>query len=72
MAYKWLELAHDKNAYLYPTALYWWCAQYAAKKVGVKNNVIGCWYKEHEYSYITTQGGLVTPGKKNSKSFRKR
>ncbi|MFH1534567.1 MAG: PEP-utilizing enzyme [Patescibacteria group bacterium] len=64
MAYKWLELAHDKNAYLYPTALYWWCAQYAAKKVGVKNNVIGCWYKEHEYSYITTQGGLVTPGKK--------
>ena len=63
MARKWLELAHDKNVYLYPTALYWWCAQHASEMMGVKDNVIGCWYKDHSFSYLTTKNGLISPGK---------
>ncbi|MFA6524781.1 MAG: PEP-utilizing enzyme [Patescibacteria group bacterium] len=61
---RWLELAHDKNAYLYPTMLYWWCAQYAAKKVGIENGVIGCWYKNHWFSYLVKEGSLIAPGRK--------
>ncbi|MFA6272374.1 MAG: PEP-utilizing enzyme [Patescibacteria group bacterium] len=61
---KWLELAHDKNAYLYPTMLYWWCAQYAAKKVGVEDGIIGCWYKDNSFSYLTNEGSLAVPGRK--------
>lgn len=63
MKTKWLELAHDKNCYLYPTALYWLAAQYACKEVGIKNNVIGCWYKDHWFSYMSTEGGLLGAGK---------
>ena len=64
MSQAWLELAHDKNIYLYPTTLYWLSAQYACKEVGVKKNVIGCWYRNSEFSYLTTPGGLITAGKK--------
>lgn len=71
MARKWLELAHDKNVYLYPTALYWLCAQYACQEIGVYDNVIGCWYKNHEFSYLTTQGGLIVSGKKMLALFEK-
>ncbi len=61
---KWLELAHEKRGHIYPTTLYWLGAQYAAKQVGVKDNVIGCWYVNHEFSYMATPGGLAVSGKK--------
>jgi len=60
---KWLELAHDKNVYLYPTAYYWLTAQYTAHKVGVKDKIIGCWYKNNEFSYLSGVNSLVKPGK---------
>jgi len=60
---KWLELAHDKNVYLYPTAYYWLTAQYAAQKIGIKDNIIGCWYRNNEFSYLSRVNGLLKPGK---------
>src|SRR3989344_7016184 len=59
---KWIELAHEKQGYLYPTALYWMSAQNASKRMGISDGVIACWYVNHEFSYLTTPGGLSNTG----------
>ncbi|MDP2973510.1 MAG: PEP-utilizing enzyme [Candidatus Diapherotrites archaeon] len=64
MALKWLELAHEKRGHIYPSSLYWLSAQHVCKGVGVTGGVIGCWYKNHEFSYMSQEGGLSNAGKK--------
>jgi phosphohistidine swiveling domain-containing protein len=64
MALKWLELAHEKRGHIWPTSLYWISAQHVCKEVGVSDGVIGCWYKQHEFSYMTAKGGLSNSGKR--------
>jgi len=58
----WVELAHEKPAHLYPTALYVMGAQRACREVGVTDGVIGCWYANHEMSYLAISGSFTRAG----------
>lgn len=61
--HKWLELAHEKKGYIYPPALYWLCAQYACKEVGITDGVIATWHVNHEFSYLCTPGSFTRAAK---------
>lgn len=67
---EWVELAHEKRGYIYPTSLYWLGVEYACREVGIKNSVVGCWYTDHEFSYVTEKGGLLRAAKMILKRFK--
>ncbi len=63
MTTKWIELAHEKRAHLFPTYWYWKMVQHVGKISGIEPGVFGCYYKNHEMSYVCQQGVLVKMGK---------
>jgi len=62
MTKKWIEMAHEKRAHIFPTYWYWKSIQYVAKIIGVEPGVYGCWYKNHEMSYVCQEGVFVEMG----------
>lgn len=59
----WSELAHETRGYIYPTALYRLGAQRACEEIGFKESIIGCYYKDNEFSYLTADNSLAKAGK---------
>ncbi|HLD31907.1 MAG TPA: PEP-utilizing enzyme [Patescibacteria group bacterium] len=59
---KWVELAHDKKTYIYPTAIYWLGAQLVCREIGAPGSIIATWYKHHNFSYLVSEGNFIRAG----------
>ncbi|MFH0853394.1 MAG: PEP-utilizing enzyme [bacterium] len=71
MSIKWVELAHEKRAHIFPVFWYWHSVQEVAKKVGVEPTIYGCYFKNHEMSYLVEEGCFVRIGQEIFKRLKK-
>ena len=61
---KWVEMAHEKRAHVFPTYWYWKSVQYVAKAIGVEPTIYACYYKNHEMSYVSKENCFTDIGAK--------
>ena len=67
---KWIEVAHDKNVYLFPTAIYWLSVQQSFHRLDLPLGEIGCWYKDDEFSYLVREGAFIDAGREIIKRLK--
>jgi len=60
---KWVEMAHEKKAHIFPTYWYWESVQHVGKTIGVEPGFYASYYKNHEMSYISEETGWTRVGK---------
>lgn len=68
---KWIEMAHEKRAHIFPSALYWAGAQQAARRAKGPDIRMACWYVEHEFSHLTVPHGVSVAGRTVLKKLKK-
>jgi len=71
MPKKWIEMAHEKRAHLFPTYWYWKGVQYVGKVLAKPLDGYACYYKNHEMSYLTIENGFIKAGKEILKRLKK-
>ncbi|MFZ2189608.1 MAG: PEP-utilizing enzyme [Candidatus Magasanikiibacteriota bacterium] len=61
---KWIEMAHEKRAHLFPTFWYWESFQIVGKRIRVEPGIYAQLFKNHEMSYLTEETGFTRVGEK--------
>lgn len=59
---KWIEMAHEKRAHLFPTFWYWESVQAVGRIIGVEPGIHGQYFRNHELSYFTEESGFTRVG----------
>lgn len=61
---KWVELAREPRGHLQPTALYAIACRNAVRAMDVHSGTIGAWYRNHEFTYLCTEGVFENAAKR--------
>ena len=62
MSKKWIEMAHEKRAHIFPTFWYWESVQCVGKIIGVEPGVYGQLFRNNEMSYLCEETGFTRVG----------